>query len=184
MELNQLNSKLFLLSGPSGTGKTSIARSVMKNEIVSFTTRQPRQGEVDGKDYNFISESEFIKLRNNDGLAEWTNYSSSYYGVTMNELKSKLMTGDAFCVVDVLGIRNYKKLYHNCVSVFVWMPFLDVAESRMRLRGDSEENIKKRLRTYEEEINNFHEYDVLLDNTNSFQDAVEGFKHIIGGNVK
>jgi guanylate kinase len=177
-----MKNRLYIISGPSGSGKSSIARAVMDNEIISFTTRAPRPGEVNGRDYIFISEDEFQYLYNNNGLAEHTSYyGSANYGITMEELMTKLSKGDAFVVVDIVGKEQLEKLWDNTLSIFVFMPYTDVAISRMIRRGDSKENIEKRLRTYEEEIANFPQYDVLLDNCGDFQTAVEGFKRIVGG---
>jgi guanylate kinase len=184
--LNKLNSKLYLISGPSGSGKSSIARTVMNNEVISFTTRAPRPGEVNGSDYLFISDAEFDLLYRNNGLAEYTDYyGTAKYGITMSELVGRLRKGNAFVVVDVVGKRQLQSMYHNCLSIFMWMPYIDKAETRMRLRGDSEENIQKRLKTYSEELNNFSEYDILLDNNGSFQMAVQGFDYLVrGGNLQ
>lgn len=182
MTLMEKKNRLLIVSGPSGSGKTSIARRVMENEVVSFTTRAMRPGEVDGIDYVYITEERFKELYASNGLAEYTTYyGNASYGITMEELTSKLAKGDAFVIVDVVGKQQLEQLYDNTVSVFVWMPFVEEAIARMRKRGDAEELIQKRLRTYEEEIANFPQYDYLIDNTGSFGDAVEAFKAIVGG---
>jgi guanylate kinase len=177
-----MSSKLFIISGPSGSGKSSIARAVMTNEVVSFTTRQPRAGEVNGRDYIFISQEKFDYLLNSNGLAEYTTYyGNASYGITMDELRYRLEKGDAFVVVDIVGKRQLEEIYPNTVSVFVWVPYAGILENRMMSRGDSWENIQKRAKTMDEENNNFYEYDYLIDNTGNFEDSIEAFKAIVSG---
>jgi guanylate kinase len=152
----------------------------MDNEIVSFTTREPRQGEVEGVDYQFISQEKFDELYNSNGLAEHTTYyGSASYGITMEELTSKLAKGDAFVIVDVVGKRQLEELWDNTTSIFVFQPYPKIAIKRMELRGDSKEAIKKRLVTYEEEIANFPEYDVLLYNVGQIESAISGFEKLV-----
>lgn len=172
---------LFIISAPSGAGKSKIAKSVMKNEIVSFTTRAPREGEVHGIDYLFIRQEEFDRLLANGGLAEYTTYyGNASYGITMNELTSKLEKGDAFVIVDVVGMEQLKKLHPKTVTIFIQVP-TEMLEGRMRKRGDSEELIAKRLRTVEQEQENFYLYDYVIDNSGKLEDAIEAFKTIVGG---
>lgn len=174
--------RLFIITGPSGSGKTTIARSVMTNEIISFTTRSPRKGEIDGVDYIYITNEKFNELYDSGGLAEHTDYyGTAKYGITMEELKGKLSKGDAFVVVDVIGKEALEEIYDNTLSIFIFSPDSDVAFKRMSDRGDNEEQISRRLASYEEEIENFPLYDVLLDNIGNLGRAVEGFRKIVGG---
>jgi Guanylate kinase len=171
--------KLFLVSGASGSGKTTIMRSVMDNELISFTTRQKRQGETEGKDYIFISKEEFDDLYNNNGLIEWTEYSGNYYGLTREELETKLSQGDCFFICDVHGMKQMKRMYDNCISIFIYSEKQDI-ENRMRLRGDSEENILKRMSTYEDEVFNLVYYDeVVVNYEGQLEETIQKIKDIV-----
>jgi guanylate kinase len=173
------NNKIFIVTAPSGSGKTVVMRSVMNNELVSFTTRTKREKEVEGIDYIFISELEFEKLLNTNGLIENTNYGGNYYGLTREELNSKLALGDVFFICDVVGMKQIKKIYPNTVSIFIYSSKED-CESNMRDRGDTEQNIHKRLSTYETEIENLVLYDHVVTNARGFlEDTINDVKDII-----
>lgn len=135
----------------------------MDNEIVSFTTRKPREGEIDGIDYNFIAINKFKKLYDNDKLVEWSNYGGEYYGITKDELENKLKKDNAFVVVDVVGMKTLTKLYPNSVSVFIYSDE-EQAYNLMKLRGDKMKDIEKRLITIKDELNNIKYYDCAFKN--------------------
>jgi guanylate kinase len=175
------NNTLYLVSGCSGSGKTTIMRSVMANEITSFTTREPRENEINGVDYIFLTQIEFDWLLNNDGLVEYTNYDGNNYGITRSELYSKLSKDDAFAIVDFNGMKQLKRLYDKCETIFIYCTKED-AEKHMRIRGSSQEMIDKRMSTYESEIENLYYYDYVLENKNGYLDeAISIVKDIIGG---
>lgn len=176
-----MHNKLIIFSGTSGSGKTTLARSIMDNELVSFTTRAKRKGEVNGRDYIFITEEEFNILKTNSGLVESTCYGGNYYGLTLNELESKLAEGSCFFIADVVGMKQMKKMYDNVVTIFIFCERED-CESNMRERGDSEENIKKRLSTHEEEVENLYLYDhVVVNRRNELDVTIENVKEIVFG---
>jgi len=175
----QSENKIFIISAPSGSGKTVVMRSVMKNELISFTTRQKRENEIEGIDYIFISESEFENLLNTNGLIENTNYGGNFYGLTRDELNSKLALGDCFFIADVVGLKQIKKIYNNVVSIFIYSTKED-CEANMRDRGDTEQNIHKRLSTYEKEIENLVLYDHVITNARGFiEDTINDVKDIV-----
>lgn len=177
----KLSNCLFLISGGSGSGKTTLARSLMTNELTSFTTRAKRTGEIDGKDYIYISNEEFENLLNSNGLVESTEYGGNKYGLTKAELESKLEKGSAFFICDYNGMKQIKNIYDNCVSVFIECSKTD-AERNMRYRGDSEEQIKKRLSTYDDELESMIYYDYIITNTyGNFEEAQENLRDIIEG---
>lgn len=174
-----MKNRLFLVSGASGSGKTTLMRSVMDRELTSFTTRQMRTGEVDGKDYIFITREEFNQLKANNGLAESTEYSGNYYGLTMQEMESKLSTGDCFFICDVHGMRQMKDLYDNCVSIFIYSEREDI-KNRMLARGDNVEAVEKRLNTYEQEIENALYYDyVIVNEEGKIEETIQKLLDII-----
>lgn len=154
---------LYVISGPSGSGKTTSIRQVMTREIVSFTTRPPREGEVEGFDYVFTTEEEVNRLEATGELVERVQYSGNSYGISKEELFGKLAEGDAFVVVDYHGFQQVRDLYPNCVSIFFAIDTED-ARQRMLERGDKVESIEPRLKTYEKELANQVHYDYVLKN--------------------
>lgn len=171
---------LFIVSGPSGSGKTTTMRNAMDNEIISFTTRAKRDGEEDGIDYLYITEEEFQALVDHGGIAESTTYyGTASYGITLSELLEKLDKGDAFVIVDVVGKAQLEALYPNTVSIFFSIS-KETAIARMKLRGDSDESINKRLMSFEEELENFYLYDYIIDNENSKNQALQAVNYIVG----
>jgi guanylate kinase len=178
-----MSNKLIVVSGASGSGKTTIMRSIMDNEITSFTTRPKRQGEVEDKDYIFITEQQFEYLLNNKGLIENTTYGGNHYGITREEFDKKLAIGDAFFIADYNGMKQIKRLYENTITIFIYCE-KDTIQTNMRNRGDSEEQIHKRLSTYEQEVENMHYYNNIVINIHGDLDStIEDVKDIIfGGN--
>lgn len=174
---------LFLVSGPSGSGKTSIMRRVGLPEIVSFTTRPMRQGEVDGVDYHFITLGEFERLRDSDGLVESSNYAGNWYGITKQELHDKLEHSPAFAIVDYPGMKQLRDLANYWASIFIYADEVFL-RTRMLQRGDRMEHIMKRLSTYNDEMSNLIDYDYVLCNPQGkFDDMVDIVKRIVNMEV-
>ncbi len=158
-----MGNKLFLISGHSGSGKSSLMKSLMENELISFTTRPKRKGEVDGKDYHFITEKEYSTMYNNKELAEYTYYDGNRYGLTKEELDNKLSKNHAFVIVDVNGMEQLKKYYDNCTTIMLHTTKED-AMKQMLNRGDSAKDIETRLKTYQRELQNKQFYDYVVLN--------------------
>lgn len=154
---------LFIISGPSGSGKTSSIRQVMGNEVISFTTRAPRKGEVDGVDYVYTTVAEVDRLEEIGELVERVSYDGNSYGISKQELYGKLSEQDAFVIVDYHGCQQVKDLYPNCVSIFFSIDTAD-ARNRMLERGDNPATMAHRLSTYETELANQVHYDYVLQN--------------------
>ncbi|CAL8901967.1 Guanylate kinase [Bacillus pumilus] len=175
--------KLIVVSGPSGSGKTSLMRQIMKNEVVSFTTRKPRKGEIDGLDYNFISIEKFEELMEQSKLIEQVEYSGNYYGIDQEEFENKMSIGNAFVIVDSHGMLQIKQIYPNCVTLFIYTPY-DQAYKQMIKRGDTLEKVEERLKTYTEEIENKTCYDYIIrNNHNRFNVTKEIINKIIESEV-
>ena len=174
-------SVLYVMSGPSGSGKTTSIRQVMDNEVVSFTTRDKRVGEVEGVDYIFTTVEEIDRLEAEGLIVERVLYDGKSYGISKVELDEKLSKGDAFVVVDFHGYQQLQELYDNVVGVFFEIDVEDARE-RMIARGDREELIESRLKTYEVELKNAEHYDYVLLNEKGKQDVtVEALRKIING---
>lgn len=188
-----MKGKIIILSGPSGCGKSTIIKRIMKQRpdlnlgfSVSATSRDPRPGETDGKEYYFISPEEFRKKIDNDELVEWEEvYSGTYYGTLKSEVKRLVDNGHTVVLdVDVKGGMNIKKIYgEKALSIFVLPPSIEILEERLRGRAtETEENIRKRLDKAELEISLSPNYDICIVNDNvdlvapRVADTIDNFK--------
>jgi guanylate kinase len=150
---------LFILSAPSGAGKTTLCRAILKRfpEIrysVSSTTRAPRKGEENGKDYFFLTEKEFLSGIAKGKWAEWARVHDYYYGTDADFIQTCLSRGeDILLDIDVQGTLEIMKQFPESITIFILPPSLDALESRMKARGtDSPEVIARRMRNAEEEM--------------------------------
>jgi guanylate kinase len=165
--------KIVIVSAPSGAGKTTIVRSLLQTiELLEFsvsaTTRSPRAKEVEGRDYYFISLSEFDRLIAEDAFVEWEEvYPGRKYGTLYSELR-RIANDGQFPIfdVDVKGGLNLKKIFqHNALSLFVKPPSIEVLEERLRRRGtDSEAEIQMRLQKAVEELSYAEQFDHIITN--------------------
>ncbi len=162
---------LIVLSSPSGGGKSSVCRALLAADpklqySVSVTSRPPRPGEVNGRDYWFVSEDEFLKLIEQNAFYEWARVHDNYYGTRRDIVEAKLAQGhDVVMDLDVVGGLTIKKLCDRSVLIYVLPPSLKVLEERLRARGtDPEPVIQKRLRNARHEINFAEKYDFVVIN--------------------
>jgi len=156
---------MFILSAPSGAGKTTLGRALRKTfphirYSVSHTTRPPRLGETDGVDYFFISRDQFEDGIRLNRWAEWARVHGYYYGTSATYLDQTLADGhDVLLDIDVQGTRQLLERYPDSIPIFIMPPDLEVLRKRLETRGtDSPEVIAKRLAAAEEEINQKHIY--------------------------
>lgn len=158
-----MNSKrqgtLILYTGSSGVGKGTILAELMKRDdnlrlSVSNTTRAPREGEVDGVQYNFVSVEEFEKQIEQDGYLEYAKYCDNYYGTPKKQVFELLDEGyDVFLEIEVQGGVQILEKYPDILSIFILPPSMEVLEHRLNKRGTEDaETMKKRLEQAEEEI--------------------------------
>ncbi len=159
MTVNTGRGQLFIVSAPSGAGKTTLCRALRErfpdiDYSVSYTTRRPRPGERDGVDYHFISTAEFKEGIRKDRWAEWAQVHGSYYGTDAGVLREAIERGkDLLLDIDVQGTRQLLERFPEAVTVFVMPPSLAVLRRRIEDRGgDSPEAIERRLSAAEEEI--------------------------------
>ena len=176
---------LVVISGPSGVGKTTFCQALLKDEprsvySVSATTRPPRNGEVNGKDYHFLSEEEFFKMRDNGGLLEWASVHNWFYGTPREPIESWLRENRIVLLdVDVQGGESIKKILPEDVFIFILPPSLEVLEQRLSHRGtDRGPEVKKRLRNAPSEIGHIKSYAYVVVN-DKFDEAYVRVKAIV-----
>ena len=178
--------KLIILSAPSGTGKTSIikqAKQIFPNLTlsVSYTTREPREGEVDGKDYFFVDREEFIKLRDNQEFIEWAEVFGNFYGTSKKFIQNAQKNNQIVILdIDVQGALQLKKIKDLSKSmIFIRPPSLEELKNRLIFRNtEDEESLKKRLGNAEKEMNYQNQYDYTIIN-NQLDQAVNEFIYLI-----
>lgn len=162
---------LFIISAPSGTGKTTLLKEVQLRlpEIrfsVSFTTREPRKGEVHGRDYFFISKDEFLRGIKEGRFLEWACVHGNYYGTDKAMIEEWLSNGlEVILDIDVQGARTIKCQYPFASTIFILPPSWEELERRLRSRGtDSDEVIRRRLSNASKEISEAFWYDYIVIN--------------------
>ena len=170
---------VFVLSAPSGTGKSTLARRLVEqvadlNFSVSFTTRQPRPGEMDGKDYFFVDDATFDDMVARDGFVEWVRVYERRYGTGKAWIREKLESGvDILLDIESQGARRVHQAIPDAVMVFLLPPSSQELASRLRGRGDeSEEQVRIRLDYARHELVQYEGYDYLVVN-----DTVEQAYH-------
>ncbi len=180
--MNNSGKHLLIISGPSGCGKDSIVKEMLKNcpwlgLSVSATTRPPRPGEVDGVDYYFLKKEEFETLIEEGQLLEHTNYIGNYYGTLKSEVDSRISQGKAVVlVVEVQGAANIKAVYPNATTIFVVAPSMAELARRLRGRGtESRDKVRQRLCRAKEEMTlaPTYDYTIVNDDLKCSAEAVE-----------
>jgi guanylate kinase len=176
---------LFVVSGPSGAGKTTLYREAASSlpnlkHSVSYTTRLPRPGEVNDRDYTFINRDEFKGMIDRAEFAEWAEIHGKLYGTSKKRLEETMDSGiDAILDIDVQGAEQLKKKYQGGVYIFVLPPSLEALGERLQKRMvNSKEEIEKRLKVAAKEIKRYREYDYVIVN-NILEDALKELSAII-----
>ncbi len=176
---------LIVLSGPSGVGKGTIAKKLVeKNKnlslSISCTTRSPREGEIDGREYFFIDKQKFIEKIESDGFLEYSNHFENYYGTPKDFVMNKLKTKDVLLEIDVNGGLNVKKSYSDALLIMLAPPSLEEIEHRLINRHtESLEKIKLRMQRIDYELEKAKLYDYTVVNDDLEQAIAEIEKIII-----
>ena len=177
--------RLFIVSAPSGTGKTTLARRLVAvtpglSLSRSYTSRSIRPGETAGVDYHFISREQFVAMRESGGFLEWAEVFGQYYGTGVEATEECLRTGeDLVLVIDVQGARKVRESGVPSIGIFVLPPSRGVLEARLRYRGgDSEEQILRRLATASLEVRDAGQYDYVVVN-DDLESCVERLRAIV-----
>ncbi len=177
-------SKVFIISGHSGSGKTTIAYALLKKmsnlkKVVTCTTRSPRVGEENGKDYHFLTKSEFEENIKNNLMAENEQYSGNYYGSRKEDVNKLLSSGNnVLFIVETKGALNLKKVFNDAILIFIKAPSVEELEKRLINRGDKIEDVKKRIDEVNDEIGREKEFDYIIVN-DILENAIKEVEEII-----
>jgi guanylate kinase len=177
---------LMVLSSPSGAGKTTLARRLIEVDAeiamsVSVTTRPPRPGETDGRDYNFIDDKRFVRMREGDELLEWARVFDNFYGTPRAPVEAAIKSGrDILFDIDWQGAQQLsEKMKHDVVRVFILPPSVTALERRLQTRAqDSVEVVRRRMEAASAEISHWPEYDYVIVNAN-IDGSLAGLKAIL-----
>ena len=161
---------LMAVSGPSGVGKGTIVKTLVKRrndvvESISCTTREPRAGEVHGREYFFLSKEEFLKRIDEKDFLEYDEHFGNYYGTPKSFVEETLKTKSVILEIDVVGALNAKKVFPECVLVMIAPPSLEELKRRLKGRNsESDEEIENRLSRLEYELSQKEKYDYVVVN--------------------
>ncbi|MEO6306423.1 MAG: guanylate kinase [Nitrospiraceae bacterium] len=162
---------LFIISAPSGTGKTTLCKQLTTNlpglwHSISYTTRTPRPGEAHGHDYYFIGEETFREMIARNEFVEWAHVYGHLYGTPWKSLTEKIDHGiDVLLEIDVQGAMQVKKRFEDSVSIFILPPSMTVLRARLQARAsDTAEEIQRRLHKVKEEVWSYREYAYIVRN--------------------
>jgi guanylate kinase len=171
---------LFVISAPSGTGKTTLCKQIAAQvpglwHSVSYTTRKPRPGEVDGREYFFVEEAAFLAMIERNEFVEWARVYGNLYGTPRKALSDKMEQGtDVLLEIDVQGARTVRKKFEDGVYIFILPPSFEALRTRLQNRaGDSPDEIQRRLQKAKEEVWSYREYYYIVRNDDLKQSLKE-----------
>jgi len=182
--------KILAVSAPSGTGKTTIVKQILKDFpdlvfSISATTRSKRSEETNGKEYFFISEAEFKEKIENEEFVEWERFYDYYYGTYKSFLEENIQQGKSVLLeIDVYGALNVKRIYPGAKLIFIYPPSYDELVNRlMNRKTESEEDFKKRIERAKMELSLKDKFDYLVENKD-LKKAILETKSIINNIIK
>lgn len=171
---------LIVYTGPSGVGKGTIMKELLRSNTnlrlsCSATTRAPREGEIDGKDYYFVSREKFDEMIANDEFLEYAEYVGNKYGTVKKDVMGLLERGyDVLLEIEVEGFRQIKKLFPDCMSIFILPPSREELLERLRSRGtESSEDVEARIKKAEYELSQSKKFDYKVINIDVKKSANE-----------
>jgi guanylate kinase len=180
-----MSGNLFIITAASGAGKTSLVRALLAADSqiklsISYTTRQPRPGEVNGEHYHFVEEATFLSMLGEGDFLESAHVHGARYGTSQTRVDEALASGnDLILEIDWQGAAQVRKLYSEAISIFILPPSIPELESRLRGRGqDSEEVILKRLAAAREEMSHVGEFDYVTIN-DKFEESLQDLLSIV-----
>jgi guanylate kinase len=162
---------LYVVTAPSGAGKTTLVLALLAAEpqvqlSVSYTTRAPREGEADGRDYHFVTREKFVEMINHGDFLEHAEVHGNLYGTSQSWITDAISSGrDILLEIDWQGAQQVRKIFPEAIGIFILPPSAAILEQRLRNRGkDSEEAIRQRLINAREEIGHVDEFDYAIVN--------------------
>ncbi|MDP1601913.1 MAG: guanylate kinase [Legionella sp.] len=183
-----ITGNVFIVAAPSGGGKTSLVNELVTkleniDVSISHTTRASRPGELHGKDYFFVSESQFMEMVNDNAFIEHACVFNHHYGTSVAEINDRLAKGiDVVLDIDWQGAAQIRRLYPDAISIFIIPPSLTVLQQRLQGRGqDDDQVINNRMQRAKDELSHFSEFDYLIVNDN-FDNAFFELQSIVIAN--
>lgn len=180
-----MSGNLFIVSAPSGAGKTSLVSALLAITpdvalSISFTTRPPRPGEVNGKDYHFVSRETFLAMAKHSDFLESAEIYGNLYGTSQSWIQTETASGrDILLEIDWQGAAQVRRIFPACISIFILPPSLQVLENRLKNRGkDSDEVIARRMQAARDEIAHVAEFDYVIIN-DKLDDAVQQLRAVV-----
>lgn len=177
---------LIVLSGPSGVGKGTVRKAIFSQPDMQFeysiscTTRNPREGEIDGVDYFFKTKEQFEEMIQQDQLLEYAQFVGNYYGTPIDYVKQTLDSGkDVFLEIEIEGARQVREKFPNGLFIFLVPPSLEELKNRITTRGtETEEVINRRMSVAKKEIDYMSLYDYVVEN-DKIENAVQKINAIV-----
>jgi guanylate kinase len=176
---------MLMVVAPSGAGKSSLVNALLRQDAsiglsVSFTTRAPRPGEVNGREYNFLSEAEFLARKEAGDFLEWAKVHGNYYGTSKSWIESQMKNGkDVILEIDWQGARQVQTIIPEAIWIFILPPSIQALEDRLLHRAqDDEATIQKRVAAAKEELTHVAEANYLVIN-DDFETALAELNHVV-----
>ncbi len=180
-----MSGSLFVVSAPSGAGKTSLVRALLATNpqislSVSYTTRKPREGEVDGVSYHFVSQDTFLEMSGRGEFLESAEVYGNFYGTSQSWItQENAKDRDILLEIDWQGAAQVRRLFPSCISIFILPPSLGELEKRLKGRGtDSAEVIARRMAAVREDVAHVSEFDYVIIN-DDLNEALREFNAIV-----
>ena len=166
-----MSGQLFIVSAPSGAGKTTLVRLLLENDpgicvSISTTTRAPRPGESDGREYHFADVPRFLEMVSHGDFIEWVEVHGNYYGTSKRWIENEMAAGrDVLLEIDWQGAQQVKKAFPDAIGVFIMPPSLETLGERLSGRGtDSAETIARRMAAARDEMRHVDEFEYVIIN--------------------